>query len=79
MRVCGFTQILKATSEKDSALGERCGSVANFVKGTIAKIANLPQSLQSNHSPTANLRIHFFIVIASECNERGDPFSKSGF
>ena len=38
-------------------LGEQCGSVANFVKGTIAKIANLPQSLQSSHSPTANPRI----------------------
>ena len=41
----------------DSALGEQCGSVANFVKGTTDKVANLPQSLQSNHSPTANLRI----------------------
>ena len=38
-------------------LGEQCGSVANFVKGTIAKIANLPQSLQSSHSPTATPRI----------------------
>ena len=42
---------------RDSALGEQCGSVANFVKGTTAKVANLPQSLQSSHSPTANPRI----------------------
>ena len=42
---------------KDSASGEQCGSVANFVKGTTAKVANLPQSLQSSHSPTANPRI----------------------
>ena len=42
---------------KDSALGEQCGSVANFVKGTTAKVANLPQSLQSSHSPTATPRI----------------------
>ena len=37
----------------DSALGEQCGSVADFVKGTNAKFANLPQNPQSNHSPTA--------------------------
>ena len=42
---------------KDSASGEQCGSVANFVKGTTDKVANLPQSLQSSHSPTANPRI----------------------
>ncbi|MDL0080923.1 hypothetical protein [Helicobacter zhangjianzhongii] len=31
--------------------------VACFVKGTTAKVANLPQNLQSSHSPTAILRI----------------------
>ena len=41
----------------DSASGEQCGSVADFVKGTNAKFANLPQNPQSSHSPTANLRI----------------------
>ena len=41
----------------DSALGEQCGSVADFVKGTNAKFANLPQNPQSSHSPTAILRI----------------------
>ncbi|MDL0079254.1 hypothetical protein [Helicobacter zhangjianzhongii] len=41
----------------DSVLGEQCGSIANFVKGTTAKVANLPQSLQSSHSPTATPRI----------------------
>ena len=41
----------------DSALGEQCGSVADFVKGTNAKFANLPQNPQSSHSTTANLRI----------------------
>ena len=38
-------------------MGEQCGSVANFVKGTTAKVANLPQSLQSSLVPTANPRI----------------------
>ncbi|WP_051400929.1 carbamoyltransferase [Helicobacter canis] len=41
----------------DSVLGEQCGSVADFVKGTTAKVANLPQFLQSPHSPTAIPRI----------------------
>lgn len=41
----------------DSSLGEQCGSVAKIVKGTTAKVANLPQFLQSSHSPTANPRI----------------------
>ncbi|WP_317371327.1 hypothetical protein [Helicobacter canis] len=38
-------------------MGEQCGSVAIFVKGTNAKFANLPQKSQSSHSPTAILRI----------------------
>ena len=60
-----------AFSKGDSVLGRQCGSVANFtketsptasgvpcfVKGTTAKVANLPQSLQSSHSPTATPRI----------------------
>ncbi|ETD27628.1 NAD(P)H-hydrate epimerase [Helicobacter canis] len=46
-----------ALFSRDSALGEQCGSVADFVKGTNAKFANLPQNPQSSHSPTANPRI----------------------
>ena len=42
---------------ENSASGEQCGSVAKIVKGTTAKVANLPQFLQSSHSPTANPRI----------------------
>ncbi|KAA8707803.1 DUF1792 domain-containing protein [Helicobacter canis] len=38
-------------------MGEQCGSVAKIVKGTTAKVANLPQFLQSSHSPTATPRI----------------------
>ena len=41
----------------DSVLGRQCGSVADFVKGTTAKVANLPQNPQSSHSPTATPRI----------------------
>ena len=60
-----------ALGKQDSALGEQCGSVADFtketsptasgvpcfVKGTTAKVANLPQNPQSSHSPTATPRI----------------------
>ena len=42
---------------KDSVLGEQCGSVAKIVKGTTAKVANLPQFLQSSLIPTAIPRI----------------------
>ena len=52
----------------DSALGEQCGSVANFVKGTTDKVANLPQSLQSSHSPTAILRIFLHKKVDSRKN-----------
>ena len=57
---------LVSVVSRDSALGEQCGSVADFVKGTNAKFANLPQNErsevslenpQSSHSPTATPRI----------------------
>ena len=51
------TREILATLEQDSVLGEQCGSVADFVKGTNAKFANLPQNPQSSHSPTAIPRI----------------------
>ena len=37
----------------DSALGEQFDKIENFVKGTTAKVANLPQNSQSLQSPTA--------------------------
>ena len=49
--------IYTALLSRDWALGEQCGSVAPFVKGTNAKFANLPQKAQSSHSPTAIPRI----------------------
>ena len=56
-RVCQALDSSLESSNGDSASGEQCGSVAKIVKGTNAKFANLPQFLQSYHSPTANLRI----------------------
>ena len=40
-------------SGEDSALGEQCGSVVDFCKGTNTKFANLYKNPQSSHSPTA--------------------------
>ena len=40
-------------SRRDSALGEQCGSVVDFCKGTNTKFANLYKNPQSSHSPTA--------------------------
>ncbi|WP_342779749.1 murein biosynthesis integral membrane protein MurJ [Helicobacter canis] len=70
LRVAGVTRVLFGkkldSSGRDSVLGEQCGSVADFVKGTNAKFANLPQNErsevslenpQSSHSPTAIPRI----------------------
>ena len=49
-------KILESTLPcNDLTSGIQCGSVANFVKGTDSKSANLPQNLQSYHSNTANL------------------------
>ena len=55
--VGGSVEFLLDSGVRDSALGEQCGSVAKIVKGTTAKVANLPQFLQSSHSPTAIPRI----------------------
>lgn len=41
----------------DSALGEQCGSVVDFVEGTTTKVANLCHKAQGPHSSTANPRI----------------------
>ncbi|KAA8711487.1 ribosomal protection-like ABC-F family protein [Helicobacter canis] len=52
-----YKQLESSLTNRDSALGEQCGSVAKIVKGTTTKVANLPQFLQSSHSPTAIPRI----------------------
>ena len=49
--------IEKVNAQRDSVLGEQCGSVGVFAEGTTAKVANLPQKRQSSLVPTANPRI----------------------
>ena len=57
-----YGALFSSVMREDSALGEQCGSVADFAKGTTDKVANLPQNErsevslenpQSSHSPTA--------------------------
>ena len=45
------------SKKRDSALGEQFDKIENFVKGTTAKVANLPQNFQNLQSPTAIPRI----------------------
>ena len=42
----------------NSSLGMQCDKIENFVRGTDAKSANLPQNFQNLHSHTANTRIY---------------------
>ena len=49
--------IEKVNAQRDSVLGEQCGSVGVFAEGTTAKVANLPQKRQSSLVPTATPRI----------------------
>ena len=55
--VGGSVEFLLDSGVVDSALGEQFDKIENFVKGTTAKVANLPQNPQSSHSPTATPRI----------------------
>ena len=52
-----YKQLESTFTNGDSVLGGQCGSVAKIVKGTDRESANLPQFLQSSHSPTASPRI----------------------
>lgn len=42
----------------NSSSGMQCDKIENFVRGTDAKSANLPQNFQNLHSHTANTRIY---------------------
>ena len=70
--VGGSVEFLLDSGVRDSVLGEQCGSVANFVKGTTAKPAQPPQSLQSSHSPAASPRI-FEEEKGAECERSASP------
>ena len=48
-----------AFSHENGSLGMQCDKIENFVKGTDAKSANLPQNFQNLHSHTANT--NFFV------------------
>ena len=52
-----YKQLESTFTNGDSVLGGQCGSVGVFAEGTDRESANLPQFLQSSHSPTASPRI----------------------
>lgn len=57
-RAGGVSAVMNEISKRgNSSLGMQCDKVENFVKGTDAKSANLPQNSQNLHSHTANTRI----------------------
>ena len=64
--------IEKVNAQRDSVLGEQCGSVGVFAEGTTAKVANLPQKRQSSLVPTATPRILEDKQNAQESSSRAD-------
>ena len=57
-RAGGVSAVINEISKRgNSSLGMQCDKVENFVKGTDAKSANLPQNSQNLHSHPANTRI----------------------
>ena len=60
----------------NSSLGMQCDKVENFVKGTDAKSANLPQNSQNLHSHTANTRIGNSKSL--ECQDSNNTESQTG-
>ena len=64
--------IEKVNAQRDSVLGEQCGSVGVFAEGTTATVANLPQKRQSSLVPTATPRILEDKQNAQESSSRAD-------
>lgn len=56
-RAGGVSAVMNEVAKRNSSLGMQCDKIADFVRGTDAKSANLPQNPQNLHSHTANIRI----------------------
>lgn len=56
-RAGGVSAVMNEVAKRNSSLGMQCDKIADFVRGTDAKSANLPQNPQNLHSHTANTRI----------------------
>ena len=56
-RAGGVSAVMNEVAKRNSSLGMQCDKIVDFVRGTDAKPANLPQNPQNLHSHTANTRI----------------------
>lgn len=56
-RAGGVSAVMNEVAKRNSSLGMQCDKIVDFVRGTDAKSANLPQNPQNLHSHTANTRI----------------------
>lgn len=56
-RAGGVSAVMNEVAKRNSSLGMQCDKIADFVRGTDAKSANLPQNPQNLHSHTTNTRI----------------------
>lgn len=56
-RAGGVSAVMNEVAKRNSSLGMQCDKIVDFVRGTDAKSANLPQNSQNLHSHTANTRI----------------------
>ena len=56
-RAGGVSAVMNEVAKRNSSLGMQCDKIVDFVRGTDAKSANLPQNPQNLHSHTAHTRI----------------------
>ena len=76
----GVSAVMNEISKRgNSSLGMQCDKVENFVKGTDAKSANLPQNSQNLHSHTANTRIVDSTSLESQADSTTAKVAKHDF
>ena len=79
-RAGGVSAVMNEISKRgNSSLGMQCDKVENFVKGTDAKSANLPQNSQNLHSHTANTRIVDSTSLESQADSTTAKVAKHDF
>ena len=79
-RAGGVSAVINEISKRgNSSLGMQCDKVENFVKGTDAKSANLPQNSQNLHSHTANTRIVDSTSLESQADSTTAKVAKHDF
>ncbi|WP_455941030.1 dihydroxy-acid dehydratase [Helicobacter pullorum] len=56
-RAGGVSAVMNEVAKRNSSLGMQCDKIVDFVRGTDAKSANLPQNPQNLHSHTASVAL----------------------